>query len=111
MGFPIRKLVVRSTLIAVMLGGGLLSAGISQAQDAGVQEERNAELVAASGGPASSQHLIPFASERAAVEARDADVAGSTAEAAPGVAASSTAAVQTPTASGKIAAAETAPTR
>ena len=40
----------RAALIGVMLGGGLLYAGISQAQDAGIQAERDAELAAASGG-------------------------------------------------------------
>lgn len=80
-----RKTVVRATLIGAMLGGGLLFAGISQAQDAGlqspdIQQERGAELIAAVGGPASTAHLIPYVSDKAAVEARDAEVAGSPSE-------------------------------
>ena len=71
-----------------MLGGRLLSAGISQAQDVGaqdVQAQRSAELAAASGGPASDAHLIAFAGDRAAVEAREDDVAAEAATSAPGV--------------------------
>ncbi len=64
----------RAALIAVMLGGGLLYAGISQAQDAGVQSEREAELAAAAGGPAPSAHLIPYEAEKAAVDLREDDV-------------------------------------
>ena len=76
MGFPMRKAAARTAFIGVMLGGGLLYAGISQAQDAGgLQAERSAELIAAAGGPASNAHLIGFNSDRAAVEARDDDVA------------------------------------
>ena len=85
MGFPIRKAAARTALIGVMLGGGLLYAGISQAQDSevqdvgvqniGVQAERGAELIAATGGPAASDHLIAFNAHRAAVEVRDDDVA------------------------------------
>ncbi len=73
-----RKTAGRAALISVMLAGGLLYAGIGQAQDAGVQDiraERAAELVAASGGPASGEHLIAYASDRAAVEEREDDVA------------------------------------
>ena len=65
----------RGALIGVMLGGGLLYAGISQAQDVGVQGERDAELVAATGGPAPSTHLIAYEADKAAVEVRDDDVA------------------------------------
>ena len=82
MGFPmhdaVRPALGRIALIGVMLGGGLLYAGISQAQDAGVQSaqvERGAELVAASGGPASSEHLATFSQDRTMVEAREDDVA------------------------------------
>ena len=75
------KAARRAALIGVMLGGGLLYAGISQAQDAGVQGERDAELVAATGGPAPSAHLIPYAADKAAVEVRDDDVAASLASA------------------------------
>ena len=75
MGFQTRKAATRATLIGVMLGGGLLYAGISQAQDAGVQAERDAELAAASGGPAPAAHLIPFEADKAAVEVREDDVA------------------------------------
>ena len=75
MGFQTRKAATRAALIGVMLGGGLLYAGISQAQDAGVSSERDAELVAASGGPASPAHLIPFQASRGAVDVRDDDVA------------------------------------
>ena len=69
------KAAGRAALIGVMLGGGLLYAGISQAQDAGVQVERDAELVAAAGGPAPSAHLIPYAADKAAVDVREDDVA------------------------------------
>ena len=75
MGFQIRRTAGRAALIGVMLGSGLLYAGISQAQDAGAQSERGAELVAATGGPASSDHLIAFEADKAAVEVRDDDVA------------------------------------
>ena len=81
MGFPMRETVRpalgRAALIGVMLGGGLLYAGISQAQDVGVQGaqlERSAELVAATGGPASSEHLAAFSKDRTAVEPREDDV-------------------------------------
>ena len=76
-----RKAAARVALIGTMLGGGLLYAGISQAQDAGVQAERNAELAAAAGGPAASDHLIPFEADKAAVDVRDDDVAASQAQA------------------------------
>ena len=75
MGFQMRKAASRAALISAMLGGGLLYAGISQAQDAGVQAERNAELAAAAGGPATADHLIPFEADTAAVDVRDDDVA------------------------------------
>ena len=65
----------RAALIGVMLGGGLLYAGISQAQDAGVQSEREAELAAAAGGPSPSAHLIPYEADKAAVDVREDDVA------------------------------------
>ena len=78
-----RKAAGRAALIGVMLAGGVLYAGISQAQDANVQEERAAELIAASGGPSAAAHLIPFEADKAAVEVRDDDVAA----AAPGAAA------------------------
>ena len=81
MGFPIHKAASRAALIGVMLGGGLLYAGISQAQDAGVQVERDAELVAAAGGPAPSAHLIPYAADKAAVDVREEDVDASHASA------------------------------
>ena len=74
MGFPMRKAASRAALIGVMLGGGLLYAGISQAQDAGVQGEREAELAAAAGGPAPSAHLIPYEADKAAVDVREDDV-------------------------------------
>ena len=74
MGFPMRKAAGRAALIGVMLGGGLLYAGISQAQDAGVQAERDAELAAAAGGPAPSAHLIPYEADKAAVDVREDDV-------------------------------------
>jgi hypothetical protein len=77
-GFPMDKAGGRAALIALMLGGGLLYAGISQAQDIGAADasaERSAELAAASGGPASPAHLIVFDKDRAAVDARDDDVA------------------------------------
>ena len=74
MGFPMRKAASRVALIGVMLGGGLLYAGISQAQDAGVQGEREAELAAAAGGPAPSAHLIPYEADKAAVDVREDDV-------------------------------------
>ena len=74
MGFPMHPALTRAALIAVMLGGGLLYAGISQAQDSDVQVERGSELVAASGGPASAAHLIAFARDAAAVDVRDDDV-------------------------------------
>ncbi len=77
MGFPMRKAAARGALIGVMLGGGLLYAGISQAQDAGIQGERDAELIAASGGPATTAHLIPYEADKAAVDVRDDDVAAS----------------------------------
>ncbi len=83
MGFPMRKAAGRAALIGIMLGGGLLYAGISQAQDAGVQGERDAELIAASGGPASPAHLIPYEADKAAVEVRDDDVAASQSAANP----------------------------
>ena len=73
-----RKAVGRGALISLMLGGGLLYAGISQAQDIGatdIQAERTAELVAASGGPASADHLRAYASDKARVELREDDVA------------------------------------
>jgi hypothetical protein len=85
-GSPIHKAAGRAALIAVMLGGGLLCAGISQAQDAGAQDiqaERGAELVAASGGPASADHLLAFDKDRAAVETRDDDVAALPSASAP----------------------------
>ena len=69
-----RKAAGRAALIGVMLSGGLLYAGISQAQDAGVQSERDAELAAAAGGPAPSAHLIPYEADKAAVDVRDDDV-------------------------------------
>jgi hypothetical protein len=69
-----RKAAGRAALIGVMLAGGLLYAGISQAQDSGVQAERDAELVAAAGGPAASAHLIPYEADTAAVDVRDDDV-------------------------------------
>ena len=81
MGFPMHKTAGRAALIAVMLGGGLLYAGISQAQDISqgqnpsIQAERGAELIEAVGGPAPVDHLIPFARDKAAVETRDDDVA------------------------------------
>ncbi len=77
MGSPTRKAAGRAGLIAVMLTGGLLSAGISQAQDIGAADaqERAAELVAASGGPASGAHLIAFSAQPAAVDVREDDVA------------------------------------
>ncbi len=84
MGYPMRNAAVRAALIGAMLGGGLLFAGISQAQDANVQQERTAELVAASGGPASDAHLIAYVSDKAAVEVRDAEVVGSPSETAAG---------------------------
>ncbi|WP_174299232.1 hypothetical protein [Caulobacter sp. S45] len=71
-----RRTAGRAALIGVMLGGGLLCAGISQAQDAGVQGERDAELAAAAGGPASSAHLIPYEADKAAVDMREDDVEG-----------------------------------
>ena len=74
MGFPMRKAAGRGALIGVMLAGGLLYAGISQAQDAGVQAERDAELTAAAGGPAPSAPLIPYAADKAAVDVREDDV-------------------------------------
>jgi hypothetical protein len=74
-GSPMQKAAGRAGLIALMLAGGLLSAGISQAHDAGAQAERTSELVAASGGPASPAHLARFSSYMAAVEVRDDDVA------------------------------------
>ena len=81
MGFPMRNAVApalgRAVLIGVMLGGGLLYAGISQAQDVGVQAvqlERSAELVAAAGGPASSEHLVAFPQDKTAVDPREDDV-------------------------------------
>ena len=81
MGFPMREAMRpalgRAALVAVMLGGGLLYAGISQAQDVSVQSaqlERSAELVAATGGPASGDHLAPFSQDGTAVEAREDDV-------------------------------------
>ena len=74
MGFPMRKAAGRAALIGVMLGGGLLYAGISQAQDAGMRSERDAELAAAAGGPASSAHLIAYAADKAAVDVREDDV-------------------------------------
>ncbi len=74
-GFQTRKTMTRAALIGFMLCGGLLYAGISQAQDAGVQGERDAELAAASGGPAPSARLIPFEADKAAVDARGDDVA------------------------------------
>ena len=80
MGFPIRKAVGRAGLIAAMLGGGLLYAGISQAEEVGAQavatqQERGAELTAATGGPASQAHLIAFTQDTAAVDTREDDVA------------------------------------
>ena len=68
------RAVGRAALIGVMLGGGLLYAGISQAQDAGIQAERDAELAAASGGPTPSAHLIPYEADKAAVDVREDDV-------------------------------------
>ena len=94
-----------------MLGGGLLTAGISQAQEAGAQAERGAELVAASGGPVSAQHLIAFSSGTAAVEVRDADVGGSTAEAASSAEATKSPTAPPPASSPKAVAAEIAPVR
>ncbi len=75
MGFPMHPVFTRGALIGIMLGGGLLYAGISQAQDTDIQVERGSELVAAAGGPASSAHLIAFPNDAAAVEVRDDDVA------------------------------------
>jgi hypothetical protein len=74
------KAAGRAALIGVMLGGGLLYAGISQAQEAGDQDgasraERAAELVAAAGGPAAGAHLVAFTRDAAAVDPRDDDVA------------------------------------
>jgi hypothetical protein len=76
-GSPMQKAAGRAGLIGLMLAGGLLSAGISQAQEAGAdaQAERTSELVAASGGPASPAHLVAFSSDKAAVDVRDDDVA------------------------------------
>ncbi len=70
-----RRVATRGALIGVMLSGGLLYAGISQAQDAGVPSERDAELAAAVGGPAQPAHLIPYEADTAAVDVRDDDVA------------------------------------
>ena len=64
MRFPMRKTplqrhLTRAGLIAAMLGGGLLYAGIGQAQDIGVQDvraERAAELAAATGGRRGADH-------------------------------------------------------
>ncbi len=69
-----RKAAGRAALIGMMLGVGLLYAGISQAQDAGVQSERDAELAAAAGSPAPSAHLIAFEADKAAVDVREDDV-------------------------------------
>ena len=71
-----RKAGARTALISLMLGGGLLYAGISQAQEANVPAERDAELAAATGGPALSAHLIGYAADRAAVDVREDDVEG-----------------------------------
>ena len=80
MGFPIQRIAGRATLIAVMLGGGMLYAGISQAQDANNPAERASELAAATGGPAPADHLIAFAHDATAVDAREDDVESSAVE-------------------------------
>jgi hypothetical protein len=85
-GFPMRKAAGRAALIGLMLGGGLLSAGLSQAEEidaSAPQAERGAELVAATGGPASPEHLIAFGQDKAATEAREDDVAPIAAPPAP----------------------------
>ena len=77
MVFPMRQAAGRAALIGAMLAGGLLYAGISQAQEIATdaQAERGAELAAATGGPAPVAHLIPFEADKAAVEVRADDVA------------------------------------
>ncbi len=96
--FPIARLAGRAALIGAIITGGLLAAGIAQAQaqtlpspaaqadpsaapsssgDTAGQPtaaDRQAELIAATGGPAPAQHLMAVAPERPAVEARADDV-------------------------------------
>jgi glycerol kinase len=108
-----RKAAARTGLIVLMLTGGLLSAGISQAQDIGAADaqERAAELVAASGGPAASAHLIAFAADKAAVEVRADDVADVQPAAAAVTSASEVGVAAQPVDLALPAPAETAPSR
>jgi hypothetical protein len=102
-GFPIARLAGRAALIGAIIAGGLLAAGIAQAQAQTLGDataappaptrltpsdgdgqptlaDRQRELIAASGGPAPVKYLVMAAPERPAVEERADDVA----DAAPG---------------------------